>query len=718
MNDLSRPQLPATPAEERDDDEINLLEYWQVLRDRRWLVAGVAAAVFVLALALTLLMTPVYRASSTLQIERDTIKVVDVEGLQPVESPTDRDFYQTQYELLQSRSLARRVIQDLRLAANPQFAGEVADADAAFAEAPRASRPASKQEAEELALVEPMLERLTIEPVRNSRLVKVNFDSPDPQLAARVANAWSQAFIVANLERRFDASSYARKYLEERLAQLKGRLEDSEKQLVAFATSEQIVSVGDGKPSLSAQNLSDLNASLAAAQDARIKAEAEWRQASVGSGLGIPQAVANPLIQRLREQRTTLAGQYQEKLRTFKPDYPDMQQLKGQIDELDRQIAGEIANIRAAIKAEYDAAKAQESLLASRIEGLKGDVLDLQGRSIQYNILKREADTNRQLYDALLQRYKEIGVAGNVGANNISVVDRADVPDRPHSPRIALNLAVGLLLGAFAGVLAAFLREHLDRSVHAPRDVEALLQCPVLGVVPMLDAGTTPAQAASDVRSPFAEAYRSIRTALQFATTHGLPRTLLLTSPGPGEGKTTSAMELARNMAQLGRRVLLVDADLRNPSVHRLLGLSNTQGLSSILSGAIEPKAAVRDTAEANLSVMTAGPLPPSPPELLAGEALPHLLETLRHQFDVIVLDGPPVLGLADAPLLAHHAEATLLVAAAEATRRDALRGAQQRLLGAQARLLGALLTRFDLKAKGDSYGYGGYGYYAYGNAE
>ena len=716
MNATTIESVQGADDTQRDDDEINLLEYWQILRDRKWIIAAVAGTIFALALILTLLMTPIFRASSTLQIERDTIKVIDVGALTPTESPMDRDFYQTQYELLQSRSLALRVIQDLKLVQNRQFEDLVETAGQAFVEKGGIPAPGAKLRAEEHALVGPVLEALTIEPVRNSRLVKINFDSPDSALAARVANAWGEAFIASNLERRLDASSYARKYLEERLAQLKGRLEDSEKQLVQFASDQQIVSVGEDKPSLSAQNLSDLNASLAQAQDARIKAESAWAEASSGSGLGMPQVVANPLIQKLRENRTVIAAEYQEKLRTFQPDYPDMQRLQGQIDEIDRQVGGEIANIRASVKSQYEAAKAQEALLTSRIGGLKGDVLDLQSRSIQYNIIKREANTNRELYDSLLQRYKEIGVAGNVGTNNISVVDRAEVPDTRHSPRLPLNLAVGLLLGLFSGVLAAFLLHHLDRRIHSPQMLEGITQRPVLGVIPLLENGATPTQASTELRSPFAEAYRSVRTGLQFATTHGMPRTIFVTSANAGEGKTTSTMELAHNIAQLGRRVLIIDADLRKPSLHRLFNVDNAIGLSNLLAGASDVQSAVQATTQPNLSVMTSGPIPPSPPELLAGEALPKMLDALRDQFDLILMDGPPVLGLADAPLLAHRAEATLLIAASESTRTDALKGAQQRLLAAHAQILGTLLVRFDLKKKRNSYGYGGYAYYAYGD--
>ena len=700
--------LPAAPQNERDADEIDLLQYWNILRDNRWLVAGVMAAVVAVVVVLTLLATPIYRASSLLQIERESLQVVNVEGVVPQEQGYyGDDFYQTQYELLASNSLALRVVQDLNLTAHPYFKPMlegIGDED----------RAAVRQQEKQRALADMLLGELNVEPIRNSRLVRINVDSPDPKIAARVADAWSQAYIASNLERRFEASSYAGKYLEERLAQLKAKLEDSEKSLVQFATQEQIVSVGEDKPSLSAQNLSELNASLARAQDERIRAEAEWTQAAQGDGSGMPQVVANALIQRLREERSKVQAEYQEKLRTFKPDYPDMQRLSGQIAEIDRQIGGEVANIRASVKARYDAAVAQETMLTERIGGLKGDVLDLQSRSIQYNILKREAETNRQLYDGLLQRYKEIGVAGGVGANNIFVVDRAEVPEGPYKPSLFRNLALGLLVGSMLGVLAAFARHYLDRTIHSPKMLESLTQRPVLGIVPRLTGGITPAQASADLRSPFAEAYRSVRTALQFATSHGLPYSLLVTSAGASEGKTTTATELARNIAQLGKRVVLIDADLRNPSVHKLLGASNSVGLSNVLAGAAGMEGAVQATKDANLSVITSGPLPPNPPELLGGDALAALLESLRQHFDMVILDGPPVLGLADAPLLGHRAEATLLVATAEETRTDNLQGAMQRLLVARAHVLGSVLTRFDLR-KGDNYGYGGYTQYSYG---
>jgi len=701
-------------AEAQDNDQIDLLEYWNILR-RRWrLLVGTALATVFAALVFTLLATPIYRAGTTLQIERDTMKVVSFQGVEPAESPLDRDFYQTQYELLKSRSLARRVIEDLRLVADPTYAKYVegADKDAESRANGKAVPESERRQLREEALVDPVLESLGIEPVRNSRLVRVNFDSSDPQVAAKVANAYATGFIASNLERRFQASSYAKKYLEERLAQLKDRLEDSERQVVAFSEQEQIVSVSDDKPSLDAQSLGDLNTALAAAQGARMKAEALWRGASTGDGTALPQVVANPLIQKLREQKAGMEATYQNSLATFKPDYPNMLQLQQQIAEANRQIRSEVSNIRQAVRIDYEAALAQENLLKSRIATLKGDVLNLQGRSIQYNILKREAEKNRQLYDGLLQRYKEIGVAGGIGANNVSVIDVATPPTKASSPRKLLNIAIGLVLGVLLGVLVVFVVHYLDNTVRDPQALEAAAGLAVLGAVPRLGEGETPMQAASDLRSSFSESYRSVRTALQFATTHGLPGTLLITSAGPSEGKSTSALELAQNIAQLGKRVLLVDADLRGASVHKSTGLSAAKGLSSLLSGACDVEEAVQSYRNGALSVMTSGPLPPNPPELLGGDALPKLLTQLRERFDVIVLDGPPVLGLADAPLLANHAEATMLVVAAQATRIDALQAAIRRLQFAHARLIGAVLTRFEPENGDEHYGYG-YGQHA-----
>lgn len=705
-----------------DSDEINLLDYWRIIVKRRWTVLATLGIVVVTALVGTLLMTPIYRASTTVQIERDTIKVVEVEGFTPTESPADRDFYQTQYELLKSRSLAQRVISQLNLANDPVYL-EMSRPSPWRAllgggddegETLTAAEADSREDAKMSRMITGFLANLSIEPVRNSRLVRVHYDSPDPAYSQRVVNAVAEAYIAANLERRFDASSYAKTYLEDRLQQLKLKLEDSEKQLVEFAQREKIVDANDGS-SLSTQSLGELNSAVAKAQDERIRAEARWRQAEAATGMGLASVLDSSIVQTLQETRAKLQAEYQDKLRVFKPAFPEMQQLKAQIDELDKQLGAEVANIKASIRAEYQAALAQEQLLKAQVGALKDEVLDLQSRSIQYNILKREVDTNRQQYDALLQRYKEIGIAGGVGTNNISIVDRAEVPTNKHKPRLALNLAVALLLGLFGGVLLAFVFEHLDDTLKSPEDVEKQMGLSVLGVIPMLKAPMTPARALEDPRSAFAEAYRSVRTALQFSTDTGVPRCLLVTSASPAEGKSTTALTLAKNFAQLGKRVLIIDADLRNPSLHRALDKPNDIGLSNYLAGASKATEVIHATDSPHLMFMPTGPLPPNPAELLMGPKMLSLISIASEKFDQVIIDGPPVMGLADAPILANMASGTLLVVEAGETRISLARNALKRLYSARAHVIGALLTKFSPKHAGYGYAYGGYNYYSYG---
>lgn len=716
--------LDLQDEQRRDGDEIDLLALWHILVKRRRLVLSVLMAVVALALLITLMVTPIYRATAVLQLEKSGIQVVQVNGIQPGDNTGwDPEFLKTQYELIKSRSLAERVANELDLdqatierLEDPGWLGRV------LALLTPKARPAPVKENPRIAaarrqreVAEIISAGLSVEPIRDSRLVRINFDSPSPEFSARVANAIADGFIAAGLERRFGASSYAKTYLEEQLKLAKAKLEESERKLVEFAQKENLVNTGDQNQSLPAQNLVQLNAALAAAQDQRIRAQARWQQASSGA---MPADMLNSSnVRALQQQRGQLQAQYQLKLQTFKPDYPDMLQLKSQIDELDRQIDKELAAIRASVKAEYDAAVRQEHMLSEQIAAVRAQALDVDGRSIQYNILKREVDTNRQLYDGLLQRYKEIGVAGDVRANNISIIDRAEVPGGRYKPNLTLNLAIGLLLGGVLGVLLAFLLEFIDDTLKTAEDIEQKLKLPVLGIIPKLGPKESVAEAAANLQSSFSEAYRSVRTALQFSTDHGVPKTLLVTSSGPGEGKSTTSLALARNLTQLGKRVLLVDADLRNPSLHKTLGLRPEMGLSNLLAGGCGFSDAVQATDDERLQVILAGPLPPNPAELLSGSKLISLLTVGSERFDHVIVDGPPVLGLADAPILANAVDGTLLVVTSAKTKISAAQSALKRLLAARARIIGGLLTKYDARTAGYGYGYGYHyhTYYAYG---
>ena len=707
-----------------DEDEIDLLAYWRILVKRKWLVLGVLGTVVALALIATLMMPPVYRATATLQIDRESVQILQVEGVGNAEAAAP-DFLTTQYELLKSRALAERVANELAIDANTV---ERLDSTTWWQRATSALRPqpanaadaADEAEAGESDAMADLGQAvgivrsgLTVEPVRNSRLVRIHFDSTLPAFSARVVNAVADGFIAHAIERKFDASSYASKYIEEQLALAKGRLEESERALVAFATKENIVTSGEGSQSLESQNLGALNASLAAAQDERIRAQAAWSQVSGGGQLPAG-AISNSILNSLQQQRATLQAEYQQQLKTYKPEYPSMLALKGQIDEVDRQIQQERNAVRASIKAEYDAAQARENMLVAQIDALRGRTLDVDNRSIDYNILRREVDTNRQLYDSLLQRYKEVGVAAGagVGTNNISIVDRAMVPTGRFKPNLPLNLAIGLMLGLMLGVLAAFVLEFLDDTLKGPEDIEQHLRMAVLGIIPHLKKQSV-ADAAADPRSAFAEAYRSVRTALQFSTDQGVPKVLLVTSASASEGKSTTAITLARNFAQLGKRVLLIEADLRNPSLHRVMGVRSDTGLSSLLAGAASANQVIMDTDDERLKLILAGPLPPNPAELLSGSRLLSMLTVAAEKYDQVIIDGPPVLGIADAPILSNVAGGTLMVVQAGETRIKTAQAALKRLAAARAHVLGAVLTHYDAKVAG--YGYDYASYYSYG---
>lgn len=702
--------------------DLNLREYWAILVKRRLVIAAAVVAAIALALLITLLMRPIYMASSTIQIDREAARVMDVEGVEPPEMQSS-DFLQTQYGLLKSRSLAERVVDDLGLANNQKFMEGTGGSGLAFWRRAPSEKAALAQR--RTRAVNILMRNLTIEPERSSRLVHIRYESPYPEIAKLVSDAVADNFIAAQLDRRFEASSYARRFLEDRIAQVKQRLEDSERQLVAYAGQQQIINVptadesgaAGGGTSLTATDLVALNSALATAKGDRIRAEQRWRQSQGASGLGLPEVLQNGTIQSLRQARANQMAAYQQKLNVYKPDYPEMVQLKAQIDEIDRQIQAEVDNVRSSLRNQYQVALAQERSLAGQVTGLKSDVLDLRSRSIQYNILQREVDTNRTLYDGLLQRYKEIGVAGGIGTNNISIVDRAQTPKSPSRPKPLFNLGIGAIIGLLLGVLLAFLLEALDDTIKSVEDVEGKLGLASLGVVPVLAKGTTPEQELADVRSAFSEAYYSIRTALQFSTMEGVPRSLFVTSARPAEGKSTTSIALAHNFARLGMRVLLVDGDLRNPSLHRSLGLDNSSGLSTVLTGAGATLDVLQVTDTSNLMVITSGPLPPNPAELLATPRLRAFIDQAQAEFDLVVMDGPPVMGFADAPLLATVMGGTLLIVSAGATRRGIVRTAIERLRVSRARLLGAILTKFDSRRAPAGYGYGyGYGYdYDYG---
>ena len=708
------------PKEHHDEVDIDLKALWAVVLKRKWTVLTFFLIVTVTAIIVSLMMTPIYSSTVVLQIDRQESKVVEYEDVKPVDSPADgKEFYATQYELLKSRSLATRIITKLDLWSEPTFSAQkktgavdgVASTDTKDA---NQSTISSKPENAREKVIDAFLAGLKISPVRNSRLVKVSFESPKPVLAEKIANTIASEYISLNLERRMEASSYAKNFLTEQLAQTRARLEDSEKDLSAYARSLGVVK-DDNPDAVNADNqvLVEYTKALAQAEQERIKAESIYKQMQGAGAASFSVVLESKVIQDLKSKRAALEAEYQDALQIYKPEFPLMLQKKSQIDEIQRKIDDEVRSIKVSVQMRYEAAKAEELALRAKRDEAKEEILSIQDRGTRYSVLKREVDTNRQLYEGLLQRMKEVSVAGGVGLNNISVVDRAKISDHPIKPKKTLIVLIAAFLGLMGGVLLVLLIEVLDDSVKGVVDFEKLSSLPVLGIIPdaknRKGVGDPKHIHAENMnpRSAISEAYRSLRTALQFTTSEGAPKVVLFTSARPGEGKSTTSLSVAIQFAQAGKRVLLIDMDLRKASLHKVLGIVNDWGITNYLAGDAKPAEITRSASVENLFIVPSGPLPPNPAELISSGKMFSFLSLAAEKFDIVIMDGPPVLGLSDAPLLGNLADATVLIVEAGLTRVDHMRDALKRLKGAHSKIIGGVLTKVNTR-------HGSYGYEAY----
>ena len=705
-----------------DRSGFNFLEYVRIVYRRRWLILGIVTAFGVLGVLRTLMQTPLYTSTVRVQIDRNVMRIVEGGNVTPLEG-ADPEFLRTHYEWILSRALSERVASALDLGSD---AGFFKPRDFSFTRfvrelisGPPSPQPSVNREAMEKRASAIILGSRSLRPVPGSRLVDISYADPDPDRAARIATAYGEARIAANIDKRFQANAHAKTFLEDQTQQLKVRLQETENALLEFAEREQIVIVTE-KASIAESNLAAANASLGSLIAERIRTEQVWRQVDEAKLINLPQLLTNGTIDGLRQRRNLLLAEYQEKLETFKPGYPAMVQISNKIAEIDRQLAAEVKTLQSSYRSAYEAALNQEEAMKKRVDLLKSEVLDLQKRSIQYNILKREVDTTRSLYNGLLQRFKEVDVASGVGANNIFVVDRAQVAGGPSEPQLMRAVMTALMLGLGLGLGAAFVLERLDDTVKTIEDLERITGLATLGVVPMVPKGKTFDELLAEPRSGLSESYRSLGTALQFSTETGLPKSLLITSAGPGEGKSSTVVAIGRHFATMGLKVLMVDADLRNPSLHKKLGIDNSRGLSNYLTGANTPPEVIQWTTTENLGVMASGPLPPNAADLLASSRLLSLLAVGSEVFDLIILDGPPVMGLADAPILSSAVASTIFVVGSSQARAGLVRLALRRLQMSRSQIVGAVMTKFTTDGPSYGYGYGyGYGYdYSYGHAD
>ena len=712
--------------DQSQDDEIDLRQLASTLNHYKWWIITVFFISVIIALLFTALQTPLYQAQLTLEIDDDNPASFSLGSGLLNASGNNKDFYQTQFEILKSRSLTDKVIEDLKLT-EPEDVKKQASSKSQLTKLLEDIRgwlgktdDSIDTSNKNVPYADVILKNFSVTPVKNSAIVTLSYVDKDPKQAQAIVNSYAKNYIQLNLERRKNSSANSDSFLKKELADAKNKLETSEQKLIDFAKRESIIQLSaDSKSadSLESQTVISLNIALAEAEKDRIAANARLEQAQY---MGASKLLEDPTIQQLKNQSAKLQSDYQEKLQIYKPEYPLMLQLQSQINEINLQIqnaSNKVTNtVSKALKAEADAAKQRESELRNKLAKQQSNLLAYRDKSIDYNLLQRDVETNRKIYEALFERSKEFEISSGLGKNNVSIVDPALVPNKPFKPNAPLNVALGGVLGLFLGILSSFLFEFVNDKVRTSDELEKLTSLPILGIIPRmrgtgLDADIKHAMISNlDPTSAVAEAFRSMTTMLMFATRTGLPHTLNITSALPSEAKSSTCVNLATSLGQMGKRVLLIDADLRKPTAHQRFKLDNTVGLSSYLTYQAELEEAVQDTNIKNVQLLTAGPIPPNPVELLASDRLETLLGLAPEFFDVIIFDSPPTIGLSDAFILSNRVNATILVAASGQARRRIILDTLKRLRRANANLIGVIFTKVKGKA---GHGYG-YGYYAH----
>ncbi|MFQ5663405.1 MAG: GumC family protein [Terriglobia bacterium] len=717
------PPVPFYPSA-MEGEEIHLRDYLRVLRKYRMTIL-LSVLITVLTVAVVSLRLPKrYEAVVRLAIDKESLTSL-VKSTLPADPWSFQDYLRTQMRVLESGTLALQTIRALRLDQEPDFARPAEDSASA-----QASVPLSYEElldpATELRLVEKFQSDLRVTAVPDSWLVEIRFYSTNPELAARVANAHANNFIEHNFRTKYESTMKASEWLSDQLRELRGKVESTERQMRDFERRYNLVSIDDRQNVLT-QRLADLNHELSVVEADRVAKESLYRQAESGQA---SEVLRDPLVDKLAERLAELRTQHAESRTQFGPQHPRMLRLEEQITDVESQLAAQQRTILATLKSDYQAGLKREALLRNLVDRQKARVNQLNQRLIQYNILKREATASKQLYEGLLQQLKEAGISAGLRSSNIRVVDPARVPQAPHSPNVPLNIVLALFLSLPAGIALAFFREYLDNTIKTPDEVERYSGLPMLGMVPSAESmdegslrGVLPSakDEASRValvtyrrpQSGMAEAFRSLRTSVLLSFPERPPRLLLVTSCQPLDGKTTTAVNLAVALAQRGDKVLLVDADLRKPSVHKFLSTDGKHGLSLYLSGSHEGETLILPTTIPNLFFLPAGPVPPNPAELLSTARMKELLAELARQFEHVVVDSPPVLSVTDATVLSVLVDGVILVVRSGKTTREVLRHTRHLLFTVNARVLGVVLNGLALDSV--DYHYYFHKHYGYG---
>lgn len=721
MKEISpREELLFAEAQPEDSGHF---EYWRIaLRKHKWAIAALAILIGVLTALVVFAMQPVYRATATLLIESSRAKVVSIEEVYSAGGGANREYYLTQSEILKSRELAGRVIQRLDLLKHPEF--DLRQSAAAFPMSlvpagwlPR--EPAPSDEDLLGAAVRVFGKGLKVQPVASSQLVLITFDSRDKALSARIPNTLADVYIESDLDARLQMTQKASTWLTGQLGGLREKLETSERALQQYREREKIIESKGLAQSGSSKQLEELTSALVAARQRRAEAESSYNQIAsarrgqaAGSLESIPAVLRHPLVQRLKEQEAETEKKLSELSLRFGREHPRMIAGDAELKVARENSRKQIDSVVAGITKEYEVARANEQAVERTLGQAKGDIQSLNRKEFQLGVLEREVAASKQLYELFLGRFKETNLAGELQTTIARVIDPAVPQAVPHSPKKLQTIGFSVALGVLLGVLMAFFLEYLDNTLKTSEDVETKAGLPALGVLERLRKGRGRHMELAfqeDAQSTFAEAVRTIRTAVMLSGLDAPHKVLLVTSSVSAEGKTTLASNLALAIGQM-KKVLLIDADMRQPRIGEIFGHANTAGLSNLVAGTAQASSCLYAVAETGIHVMPSGVVPPNPQELLSSKRFDEVLAKLAESFDVIVIDSPPVHLVSDALILARHASAVIYVAKADATPYQIARDGIRRLRKVNAPLLGVVLNQVDLKRVERYYGYGKYG--------
>ena len=695
--------------------QMHIYDYLRILHKWRKPAIVCFAAIIAIVTVASFIATPVYEAKSRILIDREIPRALDIRQMLPGDA-TGTEFYQTQYKLLQSRSFVVKVIETLKLAENSVFNPSRG----------MAKKAVTKEETENF-LVKRFLDSYSVEPIRNSRLVDLAFQSKEPVLAASVANTIAKVYIVYMMEQKSSTSSEAKDFLSKQIDEQKTKLEESEQALQHYKEKYGIVQLIQApgqkeSENVAMQRLGGLTASLIQAQTARLEAESRYKEVQdmIAKGVpyeSIPPISNSPLILTLRSNEAKLETQISESSQKFGEKHPKMVQLKQELEATRQKIKLEAKSVVNAIKNDYTIARAKENSARSAVDTQKAETQRLSEHSIQYGVFLREVEKNRELYENLLKRLKETSVEQEFGATNIKIIDLASVPTFPAKPKKARNILLSVVVGLFMGVGLAFFLEYLDNTVKSPEDVKEHFGAPNLAIIPSVDFKGEVGESISSPdlivhhkpKSIAAESFRSLRTAILFSFPENPPKSFVITSFMPQEGKSFTAVNTALIMASAGDKVLLVDADLRKPKLHSLLKLENETGLTNMIIGSGTGRPLILNE---RLSVITSGPIPPNPSELLGSRNFLDLMEGMKWEYDKVVIDAPPINAVTDALVVSRSLESgVIFVIKAGVTTKEMVRDARGMLENISARVLGAVLNNVKMDTSG-YYHYSRYHYY------